>query len=183
MVSSGVAYATHYLDSLDMRPARRIELARMFSIHDWVRPAVTTLLRMEMADLSDVDQQQLGPRVYSVLAKAREKLERERKLVAAMPPPMKVAESWECRSHEQCKAVWKEVWWRVIAKEILHPTRPLPFSEAPDLIARTEFKGMTLSCKQDIIGEVQANGFQGEAGILAGVIDAVVRHHRSLSME
>lgn len=178
-----MAYATHYLDLMHMQPARRIELARMFSIHDWVRPAMSALLKTELVNLGDADQQMLGQKVYSTLAKARERLERERKLVAAMPPPMDIAESWECHSHDQCRAVWKDVWWRVIAKEVLHPTKPLPFSEAPDLVARTDFKGMTPSCKEDMVAVVRAKGFQGEAGILDGCVNAVVAYHRSLSME
>ena len=183
MVSSGVAYATHYLDHMHMQPARRIELARMFSIHDWIRPAMSALLNTELVNLGDADQQRLGQKVYSILAKARERLERERKLVAAMPPPMSIAESWECHSHDQCRTVWKDVWWRVIAREILHPTKPLAFSEAPDFIARTDFRGMTPSCKQDMVVEVREHGFRGEVGILNGCVDAVLAYHQSLSME
>jgi hypothetical protein len=47
-----------------MSPARRIELRRMFSIHDWVEDAFRRLMEVDFADLIEDDKYRLGYKVY-----------------------------------------------------------------------------------------------------------------------
>ena len=92
-IDEGVAYAIHHLEKEFLPPARRIELGRMFSIHDWIKPAMTELITGDLASLSDEDMHRLGLKVYSIVVKAREAMERERRLTSAYPPPMAFEES------------------------------------------------------------------------------------------
>ena len=119
----------------------------------------------------------MGFRVYVILAKAKEAMERERKLTSAYPPPM--TESWECEKHDKCRTVWKEIWWKKVARQLLHPTKPLLFHETVGYISGIEHSGMTPSCKTMMLEKVTTSGFKDEM-IVDGATEAVIMYHKSL---
>jgi hypothetical protein len=150
-IESGIQDVITHLERLYLQPARRLELARMYSIPHWVEPAFKILIYTDFADISASDIQQMGLTEFSILCKAKEKIEKERKLTAAVPPSMNFAESWSCRTHENCKKIWREVWWRKVARQILHPNSPLAFDTACEAINKIEFPGMTESCRIEMM--------------------------------
>ena len=160
-IDEGVAYAVHHLENVFMPPSRRIQLARMFSVYDWVRPAIEVMLRSELSSISEDEANNLGVKVYSIIAKAREMLEREWKLTAAYPPPITFDPSWECETHQtMCILIWRDFWWKKVAKQLLHPVKPLAFRDVFEFVEK-ELKGPGLraSCRTSIIKEVRAMGF------------------------
>lgn len=97
MVTQGTEYALFYIDELDLHPTRLLELSRMYSIDKWVRPAIQRLMRMDLSSLSEEHVNRVGFKVYTILAKPKERMEYAPKLVSAYPPPINMVESWECK--------------------------------------------------------------------------------------
>jgi hypothetical protein len=94
---------------------------------------------------------------------------------------MKFLESYECMDHQLCKTVWKDVWWKKVGKQIVHPTRPLALQNVPAFVAKTDFPGMYEGCKEEMeIIVRQHEGFGLEAEIIQGAVDAVITFHQSL---
>ncbi|KAJ7732234.1 hypothetical protein DFH07DRAFT_686055, partial [Mycena maculata] len=73
-ISSGVAYAIDALEKLNLPAVRQLELARMYTLGDWVQPAVKVILASPLSKLGDGELSQLGLKVYSLLVRAKEKM-------------------------------------------------------------------------------------------------------------
>jgi hypothetical protein len=126
---------------------------------------------------TDEHLEQMGFRIYSILTKAKEALESERKLLAAVPPKISEKDnenqSW-CESHNQCVKIWDEVWFKVVARALLHPKTPLQFSGGIELLQRTPHTGMKPACKKAMIDWVQGqDGFKSQRIITQRAIDAI----------
>jgi hypothetical protein len=186
MIEDGVRYAIHHLESLNLGPFCMLQLAAQYHIQQWVAPAITALMNVSVtvASFGD-DANHLGFRVYTIIVKAKEMLEKERKLIAAYPPPLhsdtlhEAERSWLCKNHTLCRRAWKEVWWSVVAKDILHPTKPLPLRDGITLLLATPFPGMLDECKGDQILKMTETGGlnRTEEKIIQGAIDAVLAYH------
>ncbi|KAH7919742.1 hypothetical protein BV22DRAFT_998470, partial [Leucogyrophana mollusca] len=74
---------------------------------------------------SENHERMIGFKTYIILAKAKEFVEHERKLIASIPPPMAFVQPLECQQHNDCRAAWRELWWKKVAKAMLHPTVPM----------------------------------------------------------
>ncbi|KAF9455709.1 hypothetical protein BDZ94DRAFT_1315916 [Collybia nuda] len=80
MVEQGVAYAIHHLEQLGLPAPHRLELARRFQIVTWIRPAVQSLLDIHQplsSFSSETDVEYMGPKVYTIITRARELILRE----------------------------------------------------------------------------------------------------------
>ncbi|KIM50386.1 hypothetical protein SCLCIDRAFT_67338, partial [Scleroderma citrinum Foug A] len=69
-------------------------------------------------------------RVYSIIARAHEVMEKEQCTMAAVPPGLSLPPSLACNplQHAHCKDVWACFWWQKAACQLLHPYNPLPLS-------------------------------------------------------
>jgi hypothetical protein len=164
MIEKGIQYAVNGLDDLALGPSRKIQLAIEYSLTDFVYPAVVQLVDKPLRDFTEYEIEQLGSKVYHIITKAKEAIEKEARLVAAFPPPFVATASpptSECPNHQQCISIWKKVWWNVIARSILHPFRPTSISARSmnDLILATEFPGMMPNCKSTVIQHLIDNNF------------------------
>ena len=180
-IDEGVAYAVHHLESVFMPPSHRIQLARMFSVHDRVRPAIETLLQCGLSTISDEEANNLGVKVYSIITKAREMLEHEWKLTSAYPPPMTFDPPWECKTHQMvCISIWRDFWWKKVAKQLLHPVKPLAFCDVFEFVEK-ELKGpgLTASCRTSMVEEVWVMGFM-EQQIVDSAVEAMITFHKAL---
>jgi len=167
-------FAVHGLECLQLDPSRMIQLALQYSLTDFVKPAITKLfkptpidptLRPELVtehsqarrgfaplrNLTPLDRAQLGFEAYAILAQAREAIDHEVRLIAACAPPFVTDPSWECTNHALCTKAWKDIWWNIIARALLHPMRPTHLSNLIDLISDTRFPGMANCCKNDAV--------------------------------
>ncbi|KIM34973.1 hypothetical protein M413DRAFT_49537, partial [Hebeloma cylindrosporum] len=75
-----------------------------------------------------------GLQAYAILAQAREAIDHEVRLIAACTPPFVSDPSWKCTNHALCTKAWKDVWWNIIGRALLHPMRPTHLSDLMDLI-------------------------------------------------
>jgi hypothetical protein len=186
MIKDGIRYAIHHLESLNLGPFHMLQLATQYHIQQWVAPVITALMDILVTIASfGNNANHLGFGVYTLIVKVREMLEKERKLIAAYPPPLhsntsqEAGRSWLCNNHASCRRAWKEVWWSVIAKDIPHPIKPLPLRDGITLLLATPFPGMADDCKGDQILKMTETGGlnRTEEKIIQGAIEAVLACH------
>ena len=124
MIENSICWAVSHLNQLYLSPAHKLELARMYTIPEWVAPAIHSLILSPLSTISENDTHQLGLCVYSIIAKAHEMIEVERKPLAAVPPGLSLDPSANCSNseHPQCKDAWIKFWWQKVAHQLLHPT-------------------------------------------------------------
>ncbi|KAJ7764736.1 hypothetical protein B0H16DRAFT_427547 [Mycena metata] len=119
--------ATQWLagyNSLD--PALRLNLAMMYAIKDWVKPAVQALARIPLPDLSPEQINLIGFSAYIILAEAKAKITEHRVLCSLTVP--EVFHSKYCGDKDACKKVWDHAWWGEATKHgmavaLVHPAQ------------------------------------------------------------
>lgn len=128
LIEDGVKLAQHWLKQSKISTTKRLQLAKHYEIWDWVTPAIQELLKTPLGNLSNVDLDHINIRLYSIIAKAKEALENQRKLIAACPPSLpKDSPGFQtvwCTSHATCAKVWADTWWKVVVR------MDSPFSQA-----------------------------------------------------
>jgi hypothetical protein len=184
-ITEGQEYAILFLREQVMDAAHRLELSRMFGIDEWVKPAFNELVQKNLTSLSINDVNRIGFTTYTILAKAREAIDQQRKLIAAVPPAMVFLESYKCLDHDKCKASWKETWWRKLGKQLVHPSKPLALSEVMDFLEQTKFPDMMDCCKKDMLTELQKPGgavtkFNMDEDVIGAAVTAILAYHHSL---
>ncbi|KAG2132168.1 hypothetical protein BD769DRAFT_1386457 [Suillus cothurnatus] len=126
----------------------------------------------------------MGFKVYTIIARAKEVMERERRALAAYPPSLLVSPSFSCSSHlhSQCKEAWSGFWWKKVARAILHPMNPLPLTQILQLVIEAPLpNGMNIACKQAMVDAmIELEGLEVEERIIEGVIRAVTLYFNSL---
>ncbi|KAF8145502.1 hypothetical protein K438DRAFT_1991792 [Mycena galopus ATCC 62051] len=181
-IAVGKSYAISVLETMNLSPIRRLELAGMFTITDWVQPAVASIINNKLRNLTDDDVRAIGWKVYSILAKAKEKLEEETRRTAFVPPRMAVDPSWECTTHASCLAIWPKLWVDRIGRSLLHADAPMKLHEIRGKVLKDEtFKHAQLSksCRCDIVLICTGITFAEESIIIA-CTEAIVNYHKSL---
>lgn len=181
----GRKFAITYLEKLNLHPARRLELSRMFQIHDWVEAAVKSLLETPFRKLDTECVNQIGFNTYVMLCKTKEALEYERKLTAHHSPPMAFVEPYGCRSHKKCEKSWREIWWKRVGKKLLHPDNPLRYSKGMEFMGSMDWGAEISSCcKEEMIESIRTGWvFSSQSpsdGIIQKAVDAVVTFNKSL---
>ena len=108
-----------------------------------------------MNDLSNSELEQISTRLYCIITKVKEALERQHKIIAAFPPSLpKDSHDFQmawCMSHTTCSKVCADTWWRVVACSILHPLDPLDLNNIVDFLKSIDHQGMSIDCKGDMI--------------------------------
>ncbi|KAF4596843.1 hypothetical protein EYR40_007468 [Pleurotus pulmonarius] len=177
-VQAGFDYAMDRIVELNLPAARMLHLGARFRIRDWVLNAVPILLATSARQLTDHDIELMGARVISIIIKAKEVVDEQRKTLAAFPPPLSDAPSWGCETHASCHRVWRDTWWKVIAKAILHPKFPRPLTDCIGLIVETPYIGMSAQCKQEAILSITEQGnFSVEEEIRRRALDSILSYH------
>jgi hypothetical protein len=197
MVEPAIEFATHFLETGNLSPARRLELSRQFSIHKWVPSAFENLLQTT-SSLTDEDAEQIGFKTYHILMKAREMIDTRRKSsgttifasrnkkthfshLAHVVPPMPGSHDYLCKDHKQCGRAWKDTWKNKISKRLIHPTDPLPLHGVADFVIALEIPELSPTCKDDLVESIlNHQGFLVEKSIIAAAVEAVIAFNRSL---
>ncbi|KAI5993212.1 hypothetical protein EDD15DRAFT_2367447 [Pisolithus albus] len=183
-IENSIAWAIAHLNQLELSAVHKLELARKYTIPQWIAPAVRSLT---LASLSAIDEDEtlvLGVRVYSIIARAREVMEMERRTIAAVPPGLSLPPSPACNNshHVHCKDVWTRFWWQKVARQLLHPYNPLAISALVEYVSQqTNPDGLNLECKARFIGQVvESGGLEVEENIIYGAITAVQAYFETL---
>jgi hypothetical protein len=79
-IEDGFKFAKHWLEQCKIPATQRLKLATHsgYEIQDWVTPAVQELLRTPLSSLSFGDLDHINIRLYSIIAKAKEAIEKQR---------------------------------------------------------------------------------------------------------
>ncbi|KAJ7923988.1 hypothetical protein B0H13DRAFT_2315995 [Mycena leptocephala] len=100
----GKQYAVAHLQNMDLAPSRRLQLARQFSIPEWVSGAVEKIFQGKLSDLNDLDIACIDVKSYSIIAKGMAQMDIEMRRTANVEPPMTTDANWECKKHSTCIA-------------------------------------------------------------------------------
>ncbi|KAF8804884.1 hypothetical protein BYT27DRAFT_7213576 [Phlegmacium glaucopus] len=108
-IHDGINFSQYGLKQLEIPATERIKLAQQYKIYDWVAPAIQELLKLPLNSLFNDDLNHINLRVYSIIARAKEAMERQRKIIAAFPPSLPkdshdFQTAW-CPSHATCAKV------------------------------------------------------------------------------
>ncbi|KAG1751725.1 hypothetical protein EDB19DRAFT_1824639 [Suillus lakei] len=184
MISNSIKFTIDRLENLTLQPNHRLELARLYSIPQWITPAIHQMILMSLVNTTDTEAAQMGFKVYTIIARAKEVIEREHQALAAYPPSLLVSPSFSCAAHlhRQCKEAWSGFWWKKVAHAILHTTNPLPLTQTLQLIIEASLPdGMNVACRQAMIDVmIELDGLEVEERIIEGVIRAVTLYFSSL---
>jgi hypothetical protein len=176
-IEDGIKFAQHWLEQCNIPATERLQLAKYYEMRVWVAPAVRELLRTPLNSLSNGDLDHMNIRLYSIIAKAKEAIEKQRKLIAACPPSLpKDSQDFQtawCASHAICAKVWADMWWKVVARSILHPLKPLEIHTIVEFLRSIEHRGMSLPCKEDMLRRLQSDG--SPFNTLQGIEDGAIR--------
>jgi hypothetical protein len=181
-IIAGRLYAISVLETMDLPPSRRLDLAGKFTITHWVEPAVRKILNGKLVHLSDGDVCAMGWKVYSILAKAFEKLEEETRRTAFVPPMMGKDPSYECKNHSSCLSVWPKLWFDKIGRNLLHAIAPIRLNEIHAKVANDEtfrHSGLSEPCRVDMVSYCANLGFADE-GIIVYTTEQIVNYQKSL---
>ncbi|KAJ8580264.1 hypothetical protein M405DRAFT_71097 [Rhizopogon salebrosus TDB-379] len=184
MINNSIEFAVDGLGHLGLVPARRLELARLYAIPQWIAPAIREMISLPLTGITDMEATQMGFKVYTIIARAKEVMERERRTLAAYPPSLHILPSSTCsiRLHNRCKEAWSAFWWKRVARAILHPTSPLSLTLALQLVIEAPLPdGMNVACKQAMIDAmIDTDGLGVEERIIEGAVRAVTSFLGSL---
>ncbi|PSR71727.1 hypothetical protein PHLCEN_2v12401 [Hermanssonia centrifuga] len=142
--------------------ALALKLGRHYAVDQWIRPAVVDLVRSPLRTLEEVHKQWLGFGVYDVIARTREALEGERKLLALVPMDIKSDDlrSKNCESHGECSSIWKKDWKTYIGQRLLNPNWmfSLHMDRVEGELRNVKFEGMDRGCLDTAITAVIESG-------------------------
>ncbi|KAF9230040.1 hypothetical protein BU15DRAFT_84126 [Melanogaster broomeanus] len=187
MIENSITWAVNHLARLDLSPARKLQLARMYIIPAWIAPAIRQLMALPLASIAASDADNMGLVVYTIVARAHEATEKERKALAAVPPGLALQPSPGCNAtrHVYCVSIWGRFWWLRVARSLLHPTRPLQFTSLLGYVAELPHPdGLNLQCKEAALAEmVESGALQVGEQIIEGAIAAVQSYYDSITMQ
>jgi len=151
MIPAGHQYAVSELAKLELSAARRLELARMFDITGWIRPALADIILKrspkKLRSITNDDRQRMTEDAYIAIAKALEAIQVERGYLALRPPPLQISPS--CRTHAACQVVWPKIWFDLVAPRILNRVEPVPITDLPWIIRGIPSGKMEILCLLD----------------------------------
>lgn len=153
--------------------ALRYYLAVKYRVSSWLDKALTSLVHMPLLRISSADIQLIGHDIFELVAKVKERIAYERKLLAIKSPTFH--HSTSCTYPDRCKQVWSETWWNQVAPQILHfdPDKELQLKDIPNIVQSLELKGMTPECRAGL-DAVLIIGLQREERL----VNSMVQSHR-----
>ncbi|KAJ6483372.1 hypothetical protein C8R45DRAFT_1099638 [Mycena sanguinolenta] len=175
-VQEAIAHTKEILEGMPIRATRRLQLARMFSLHDWVLAAVQSLMEVDLMNLERSHIKELNLTTFSILANVREARWNYRRSVAHVAPTLHDDPDHNCTNHARCKAVWKEAWWRHVAKKLLHSVNSIGVATVPDFVRSLTIDGMSWSCKYDAMD----GWVSREEEMITAATQAIIEYNESL---
>ncbi|KAI0695882.1 hypothetical protein BC835DRAFT_1305822 [Cytidiella melzeri] len=122
----------HIRDDPRISPATKINLARQYTVPEWVRPAFKTLVSAGPLQITDKDVDQLGLATYTILTRAQAEIARERLRLSLAAPPTVHGDG--CVAHDRCEGAWKEFWGIKVSRWLNHPDKPPRLSKTCEFI-------------------------------------------------
>ena len=149
-IRPGFDYAVHELGKHTLQPAKILSLAQKYSIAGWVPEAVRALLLLPFHEYTEQDIRDLSFPGYLVIACAKEEIQQQRRVLAAIPPyptNLNADDAPHCTYHTTCTRVWYDKWAKEIVPRIHHPTDHFPLSKTISALLDMDHIGMNRACK------------------------------------
>ncbi|KAJ7584223.1 hypothetical protein C8J56DRAFT_1167022 [Mycena floridula] len=119
-IESATAYAVPRLEVfLVSDPIRQMNLAWVYSIHDWIAPAFSGLLEMKQEDHTFGTQKEIGEYPFWVLTNTRGRIQSLEQTMCFFPTKLVIGR--RCPTPQSCEVAWKGLWWSEFAVSILFP--------------------------------------------------------------
>ncbi|KAJ7749554.1 hypothetical protein DFH07DRAFT_961690 [Mycena maculata] len=183
-IEAAKRYAILALQYMPLIPSlRRLQLARMFTINDWVEPAVKKIFDDGLTTLTDNDLTAMGLKVYSIFVKAQAQMEIETRRTAFVGPVMDKDSAWQCPNHASCIAVWPKLWFDKIGKKLLHTTNPIKLSEIQAEAEKDEtfvHPGLSNPCRLDMVLRVCHGTTFAHERIIPACAASIINYYNSL---
>jgi len=167
------AQLEHKLD--DIRPAKRVELARRFGIQEWLHPAFFQIVTGPVEHLRAEDLDLLGPTTVHLLMQHQAAMSRLRKTLAYAPITGHHIVCTRRGHNGQCDEAWIAFWREKVAERLLKPesvteengmkiyhqyrmTNIIAFLCRWLIEEANEIPGMTDECRKVVWEKIYSNG-------------------------
>ncbi|KAI0697420.1 hypothetical protein C8T65DRAFT_743210 [Cerioporus squamosus] len=179
-VDDGRTWAIHHLEHTENVPASlRLRLALRYEVPQWVEPAFRDLVfNVPVSHLKRDDLASIGYPVYALITKVKEAIDRERRVLAHLPPELNTHDP-TCANNARCAMIWRETWWMKIGRRLLDPDPKveLTFAAGPDAVRNVEWTGMTAGCREKMVMAVTGGqGFAGPEQIFAAGLKSLPQY-------
>lgn len=176
-------FAKHHIaNSYRIGPAIKIELARKYSIPEWVAPAFKSLVERGPSSISLEDAEHLGLRVHFILAQAQAQINEERTRLSLVASP--VIHGYGCNSQVRCELAWKEFWMVKVSRWLINPDDT---PRIADICSHIEtllpISSMESRCQQQTLAKLRGMlVLKREETITKTALDKVLEYHQSLEL-
>ncbi|KAI0093419.1 hypothetical protein BDY19DRAFT_903165 [Irpex rosettiformis] len=172
----------HITSQTSISPAQKISLARMYTIPEWVEPAVKLLVHIGLLGITDEDTTYLGLVTYRILARAQAEIGRARLCLSLATPPAVCDE--HCGRGFTCGTAWKEFWWTKVRRWLNHLHNPPHISNLCDHVDSIfPVIGMDWACQEKTITNLRGmTALRVEDEITEAAVKAVLDYNRSLEL-
>ncbi|KAI0691446.1 hypothetical protein BC835DRAFT_1307499 [Cytidiella melzeri] len=172
----------HIKDEPRISPATKINLARRYTIPDWVRPAFEALVRTGPLHITDEDIDQLGLVTYAILTRAQAEIARERLRLSLAAPPTVLGDG--CVAHDRCEGAWKEFWGIKVSRWLNHPDKPPRLSKTCEFIEQLgDIPFMRSRCHSETLLKLRGMApLRAEERITEEGVEKVLAFHRLLEL-
>ncbi|KAJ3908050.1 hypothetical protein F5879DRAFT_985925 [Lentinula edodes] len=159
-----LSYAMSKVVGLNLPAPQLLGLAWRHRAHpqvrDWIEPAVMGLLSTPLRCHSVEQECSIGL-AYPIIAKARERIQEARLVLAAIPFQLAPRDILfpECPDelHQYCEKSWLFFWYQNITVELIHPTKPpLSYSGLVQLVEKTKFENLQEGCKSRTVERMKS---------------------------
>ncbi|KAJ7144674.1 hypothetical protein C8R46DRAFT_1232484 [Mycena filopes] len=172
-------YGKGLLESLPLSLSRKLRYARMFRISEWVPDLVKKMIPLA-GTFSSADALEIGPTHLQIFYSAKTMIDEERLKIVFTPPKLTPVDHLgygDCWDHKSCERVWRESWWPLVGRKVLHPARPMALDAIAGHLSKLSLPGMTQKCHEDAVIKWTMNTWEYD-GILEGAIEGVLAFHR-----
>jgi hypothetical protein len=178
----GKSKAVQALNKIWMPAAEKLELARKFTLQDWLEPALERLWWETENGLGCLDDERLDNVAIVALARGRMYVHQCRQFLAFCPPVTTFAKAENCddKKHTRCLRSWKKTWLAEMPAKLLHPTNPLNPILIPGELRKMAFPEMTTECLPKVLvalEELDQDPFDFEDKVLKEVLRKVEEYY------
>ncbi|KAJ7202110.1 hypothetical protein GGX14DRAFT_399681 [Mycena pura] len=179
-ISDARAYAITQLHLMPLLPSHRLELARMFTILEWVEPAVRTIFDGKLADLTSDDLDRIGYWVFVLLVKGKECMATELQRTASVAPKID-DHDWSCKKPDACAETFKRLWWEKVGRRLLHPVVPMKTFAIRWEVRTWKHADLNVACCDHMVQKMELKEIEfPDEKIIDGVVQAISNYYLAL---
>lgn len=152
----GESHAIRHLNGQDLSACTWFELGRKHRISAWLKRGLDVIFRRPFKDFTNDDLHCIGMEGLGVILRERDELDRERRRLALVLPPVSLIPSGGCSNHNACVHVWHATWVNKISPEIVNPLSPIPSNQIITKMEGERYSGMHQSCRSTALEHIRS---------------------------